>query len=179
MVRVVQALDRIDWDFVAAQLPGRSSRQCRERWVNYLSPYIRHDPWNEKEDRELVEKVNEVGHSWSTIGKCFNGRSENDVKNRWYSHLKFRTTLVNGKYRLLTTGELKAQAGTRGTENRHTDVERREGMTAPLPPQTSEVKPAVESVKGPKLPRVLDLNTETEDIWTWLTDDCPNLKWDI
>jgi hypothetical protein len=81
------------WDFIAAQFGNRSARQCRERYVNYLSPDIRVAPWTDYEDLLLLDKVNELGHRWSIIGQHINGRSENDVKNRWYSHLKFRTTL--------------------------------------------------------------------------------------
>jgi hypothetical protein len=73
-------------------MESRSARQCRERWVNYLAPTIRSDPWTEDENRLLIDKMNELGHCWATIGHFFNGRSENDVKNRWYSHLKFRST---------------------------------------------------------------------------------------
>jgi hypothetical protein len=82
----------VDWEAVATKMEGRSARQCRERWVNYLAPTIRSEPWTEEENRLLVDKINELGHCWATIGQFFNGRSENDVKNRWYSHLKFRST---------------------------------------------------------------------------------------
>lgn len=80
----------VDWEAVAKRMDGRSARQCRERWLNYLSPSIRADPWTDFEDRVLVAKINEMGHSWANIGHFFNGRSENDVKNRWYSHLRYR-----------------------------------------------------------------------------------------
>jgi hypothetical protein len=43
------------------------------------------------EDALLLEKINELGRSWAAIGRFFNGRSENDIKNRWYSHLRFST----------------------------------------------------------------------------------------
>jgi hypothetical protein len=82
----------VDWEAVANKMEGRSARQCRERWVNYLAPTIRNDSWTEDENRLLVDKINELGHCWAKIGHFFNGRSQNDVKNRWYSHLKFRST---------------------------------------------------------------------------------------
>jgi hypothetical protein len=80
----------VDWEAVAKRMDGRSARQCRERWLNYLSPTIRTDPLTDFEDRILVAKINEMGHSWANIGHFFNGRSENDVKNRWYSDLMYR-----------------------------------------------------------------------------------------
>lgn len=83
----------ISWEFVASQMPGRRVRQCRERWFNYLNPSIRTDPWTAEEDQHLLEKVNELGRSWSNICVTFDGRSENDVKNRWYSHIKYEVFL--------------------------------------------------------------------------------------
>jgi hypothetical protein len=76
------------WIEVAAYLPGRSARQCRDRWANYLCPYNKNAPWTEEEDALLMAKVEELGCRWTTISKSFDGRSENNVKNRWYTHLK-------------------------------------------------------------------------------------------
>jgi hypothetical protein len=81
----------VNWDAIAQQVGGRSARQCRERWVNYLNPKIRNEPWTEEQDRLLIEKINELGHCWASISHHFNGRSESDVKNRWYSHLRYRS----------------------------------------------------------------------------------------
>lgn len=93
------------WRNVANQMSNRTSRQCRERWSNYLSPSIRNDPWTSTEDNLLVEKLNENGHSWSVLCRFFNGRSENDVKNRWYSHLRYQTIMVDDKYKMVDSSE--------------------------------------------------------------------------
>ena len=76
------------WIAVAAQIPGRSARQCRDRWANYLSPENKNGPWTQDEDRLLTEKFLELGPQWTSIAKFFDGRSENNVKNRWYTHLR-------------------------------------------------------------------------------------------
>jgi hypothetical protein len=59
--------------------------------MNYLSPAVRTGPWNPSEDDLLVAKINEIGRTWSVLAQYFGGRSESDVKNRWYSHLRYRT----------------------------------------------------------------------------------------
>lgn len=101
LLDIMTSLQIVNWEQVAAHFNGRSSRQCRERWLNYLNPSIRTGPWTEIEDDLLLEKVNELGRCWSSIGKFFNGRSENDIKNRWYSHLKYRTVEDNGKFKFV------------------------------------------------------------------------------
>ena len=78
------------WIAVAEQLPGRTARQCRDRWVNYLSPSNKNGPWSHEEDQLLAEKYVEHGPQWTTIAKFFDGRSENNVKNRWYTYVKAR-----------------------------------------------------------------------------------------
>jgi hypothetical protein len=92
LMSLVRDSPEISWEQISMSMCGRSARQCRERYVNYLSPNIRTGQWTASEDLLLVEKVNQMGHRWATIGQCFGGRTESDVKNRWYSHLKFRVT---------------------------------------------------------------------------------------
>jgi hypothetical protein len=88
LIEILSQSPFLNWDSVAQQFDGRTPRQCRERWLNYLRPQVRTGPWSPAEDEFLVAMVNEHGRSWSTISRMFNGRSENDVKNRWYSHLQ-------------------------------------------------------------------------------------------
>jgi hypothetical protein len=78
------------WVAVASQLTGRSARQCRDRWANYLCPENKNAPWTDGEDRLLMAKYHELGPRWTTISKSFDGRSENNVKNRWYTYVRRR-----------------------------------------------------------------------------------------
>lgn len=77
------------WRHIAEHLPGRTARQCRERWVNYLSPNVSRDPWNKHEDDLLVRLVSEYGQQWSRISSNFPLRTDVMLKNRW-SYLKRR-----------------------------------------------------------------------------------------
>jgi hypothetical protein len=33
------------WSVIASLLPGRTAKQCRERWYNHLCPDITRGPW--------------------------------------------------------------------------------------------------------------------------------------
>lgn len=37
------------WSKVAASIPGRSGKQCRERWLNHLDPALVKQAWTEQE----------------------------------------------------------------------------------------------------------------------------------
>ena len=79
------------WELIAASMPGRTARQCRDRFANYLMPQLNNGPWTEDEDRILALKYGEFGPHWSLIVPFLNGRSSNAIKNRWYTyHQKVR-----------------------------------------------------------------------------------------
>ena len=55
VVQLVNEYGPKKWSLIAANLPGRIGKQCRERWHNHLNPHIRKDPWSEQEDRTILE----------------------------------------------------------------------------------------------------------------------------
>ncbi|KAJ6228684.1 myb DNA-binding domain superfamily protein-related [Anaeramoeba flamelloides] len=78
------------WPQVSLFVPGRTAKQCRERWMNQLDPSIYHGPWREEEDMILIEKHRIFGNQWSKIKKFLHGRPDNVIKNRWNTTLKKR-----------------------------------------------------------------------------------------
>ena len=80
----------LSWKDIATKIPGKNSRQCRERWVNYLSPKIKDDQWDIDEDLKLINLIKLYGTKWSKILKFFQDRSYNNIKNRYYCHLKIK-----------------------------------------------------------------------------------------
>ena len=43
------------WSFVAALVPGRTGKQCRERFYNHLDSAVCKEPWAVEEERKLVQ----------------------------------------------------------------------------------------------------------------------------
>jgi hypothetical protein len=73
------------WDAISSYMPGRTARQCRDRWKFYLCPSVNRAPWTPAEDCLLFTKHQEIGGKWSVLCQYFENRSLNNVKNRWNS----------------------------------------------------------------------------------------------
>jgi len=84
------------WSDLAQKLPGRVGKQIRDRWVNHLNPAINHMPFTREDDLLLFKGHQELGKRWVEISsKYFNStRSENHIKNRWYS-ASFKKFIAN------------------------------------------------------------------------------------
>jgi hypothetical protein len=79
------------WRLVATRLPGRSPKQVRDRWRNYLDPHLVdpvEQPWTPEEDLKIEQLRQQHGNSWKVIASHLPGRSENVVKNRFYSSMR-------------------------------------------------------------------------------------------
>jgi hypothetical protein len=84
---LVNQLGNRHWETIAQLMPGRTARQCRDRYKNYLLDSLVSSTWRPEEDQILRQRFAELGPKWVEISKSLQGRSGNDVKNRWYKHL--------------------------------------------------------------------------------------------
>lgn len=82
----VSKLGEKAWSEIAAKLPGRVGKQCRDRWRNHLCPEVKKGSWTEKEDQLLFEYREKLGNQWAEIAKHIPGRTDLSVKNRFYSY---------------------------------------------------------------------------------------------
>ncbi|KAG0562421.1 hypothetical protein KC19_9G144700 [Ceratodon purpureus] len=68
----------------------RCGKSCRLRWTNYLRPDIKRGRFSEAEDHIIVHLHAILGNRWSTIAAHLPGRTDNEIKNYWNTHLKKR-----------------------------------------------------------------------------------------
>lgn len=85
------------WVVVAQDVPGRSAKQCRERFVNQLSPFVCKDPWSAAEDHALLTGVVVIGRRWTEIAKHLPGRTPDRVRNR-FVNLQLKVPLAVGAF---------------------------------------------------------------------------------
>ncbi|KAG7393029.1 hypothetical protein PHYPSEUDO_013517 [Phytophthora pseudosyringae] len=88
LLRRLVATEQKNWGDVASRIPGRTSKQCRERWHNHLDPQIVRGAYTPEEDRLILEAQARLGNRWSVIAAMLPGRTEDAVKIRWKSHCR-------------------------------------------------------------------------------------------
>jgi antitoxin (DNA-binding transcriptional repressor) of toxin-antitoxin stability system len=112
-----------DWAVIAALVPGRAKRQCRDRWRDVLHPNIdlaneRTGKWSEDEDIKLKDAVQTHGRkNWGAIAALVPGRTNNQCRNRWHHFLDPSidpTTVRAGKWTAVDDGKLKDAVQTHG-----------------------------------------------------------------
>lgn len=71
------------WSLISSLMNNRTSRQCRDRYFNYLFPGCFKGEWSNDQDNLLVNLYMQYGPKWSFFSKNFPGRTPNSLKNRW------------------------------------------------------------------------------------------------
>ncbi|MBA0582609.1 transcription factor MYB59 isoform X1 [Gossypium raimondii] len=77
------------WDFIA-KVSGlnRTGKSCRLRWVNYLHPGLKREKMSLQEQRLVLELHAKWGNRWSRIARKLPGRTDNEIKNYWRTHMR-------------------------------------------------------------------------------------------
>ncbi|MCD9645611.1 hypothetical protein HAX54_034627 [Datura stramonium] len=67
---------------------SRTGKSCRLRWMNYLRPDVKRGPFTIEERETVIKMYQELGNRWSAIAARLPGRTDNEVKNFFHTHLK-------------------------------------------------------------------------------------------
>ncbi|XP_023532955.1 transcription factor MYB41-like [Cucurbita pepo subsp. pepo] len=67
---------------------NRCGKSCRLRWTNYLRPDIKRGNFSKEEESSIIELHKTLGNRWSKIASHLPGRTDNEIKNFWNTHLR-------------------------------------------------------------------------------------------
>jgi hypothetical protein len=85
LLRLIHEQGARHWNQIAESIPGRTGKQCRERWLSKLSPDFTPMPWTAEEDQALLRCQSTHGNQWAKFRVELPNRSVIQIKNRWVS----------------------------------------------------------------------------------------------
>ncbi|KAF3777335.1 Transcription factor [Nymphaea thermarum] len=69
---------------------SRCGKSCRLRWTNYLRPDIKRGRFSFEEEEAIIQLHSILGNKWSAIAGRLPGRTDNEIKNYWNTHIRKR-----------------------------------------------------------------------------------------
>ncbi|XXG59498.1 hypothetical protein AAC387_Pa04g1572 [Persea americana] len=69
---------------------SRCGKSCRLRWTNYLRPDIKRGRFSFEEEETIIQLHSILGNKWSAIAARLPGRTDNEIKNYWNTHIRKR-----------------------------------------------------------------------------------------
>ncbi|CAL0325509.1 unnamed protein product [Lupinus luteus] len=117
LIEYIKLLGEGRWENVPKRAGlKRCGKSCRLRWLNYLRPNIKRGNISSDEEDLIIRLHNLLGNRWSVIAGRLPGRTDNEIKNYWNSHLGKK---VKDSHQITTVSSLSrsAQPNAKSTEN--------------------------------------------------------------
>nr|CAB3478983.1 unnamed protein product [Digitaria exilis] len=116
----------------------RCGKSCRLRWMNYLRPDLKRGNFTDDDDELIIKLHALLGNKWSLIAGQLPGRTDNEIKNYWNTHIK-RKLLSRGidpqTHRPLSGGSAAAASGLTTSSTA--------GFPSPSPAAPRPARPAI------------------------------------
>ena len=112
-IKKIEKNGACNWTKCSEYIKGRSGKQCREHWNNSLDPKLIKGQWTSEEDLLILIFYEKYGGSWKKIIPIFDKRTENSIKNRFFSQLR----KIASKYQQSRKKEYSSRFGLEDLKN--------------------------------------------------------------
>ncbi|KAL6859194.1 hypothetical protein ACP4OV_018196 [Aristida adscensionis] len=133
----------------------RCGKSCRLRWTNYLRPDLKRGLLTAAEEQLVIDLHAKLGNRWSKIAAKLPGRTDNEIKNHWNTHIKKKLIKMGidpATHQPLANSKVATSQSTVTTEsakstNTKDELSLKEGSLRdmPLPTDSSEHSSCQES----------------------------------
>ncbi|KAH9626010.1 hypothetical protein KSS87_016823, partial [Heliosperma pusillum] len=110
----------------------RCGKSCRLRWINYLRSDLKRGNISPQEEDIIIRLHATLGNRWSTIAGQLPGRTDNEIKNYWNSHLSRRIHTIrrpNGEKDIINLSNVSAPPKRRGGRRSRAAMQRNKTIT--------------------------------------------------
>ncbi|KAL5748447.1 hypothetical protein ACOSP7_025488 [Xanthoceras sorbifolium] len=129
---------------------NRCGKSCRLRWLNYLRPNIKRGNISDAEEDLILRLHKLLGNRWALIAGRLPGRTDNEIKNYWNSHLSKKIKQKEKTLQPLTTN---------------------------IPEKISSGITQENDEEGVKEGANSDVNFDINDYFDFSTEGCYDLEW--
>ncbi|XP_042439140.1 transcription factor MYB10-like isoform X2 [Zingiber officinale] len=155
----------------------RCGKSCRLRWINYLRPDIKRGNFTKEEEETIVKLHDLLGNKWSKIASFLPGRTDNEIKNVWNTHLKKRLMASSSSkepidHETTALGNNNSEEAISSYSSSASCYEQDQGKTTDKEGDRTEIlKPDCSVDDG-----VIEIPIDTGmDLWSLLDDDRSNI----
>ena len=75
------------WSRIADMVPGKTRKQCCDRWRIHMKGSIGRNVWNRQDDAALEKAVREMGHNWPLVAKVVTGKTNKQCRERFKNYV--------------------------------------------------------------------------------------------